>query len=74
MSNAATTQEGAFNEVSIFETFLKIGLFERSLKCTHTLEQKYVYFLKKYAYFWSRVCMQPSQKTPFFSQRMLKFY
>ena len=54
MSNAATTKEGAFNEVSIFETFPKIGIFERSLKSTHTLEQKYVYFLKKYAYFWSR--------------------
>jgi hypothetical protein len=51
MANAATTQEGAFNEVSIFETFPKIGFFERSLKCIHTLEQKYVYFFKKYAYF-----------------------
>jgi len=51
MPNAATTKEGAFNEVSIFETFPKIGFFERSLKSTHTLEQKYVYFLKKYAYF-----------------------
>jgi len=51
MSNAATAKEGVFNEVSIFETFLKTGFFERSLKCTHTLEQKYVYFFKKYAYF-----------------------
>jgi hypothetical protein len=58
MSNAATMQEGAFNEVSIFETFPKTGLFERSLKCTHTLEQKY-------AYFWSSVCMQLSKKTRF---------
>jgi len=44
MSNAATTQEGAFSDVSIFETFPKIGFFERSLKCMYATEPKNALF------------------------------